>query len=78
LVMILSVICNFLWPWYCVSFVSFPLSMILSVFNQFPFGHDIGCLLLVSLWPWYWLSFAASLLPCYWQRQPISWPKGNW
>jgi hypothetical protein len=23
---------------------------------QFPFGHDIVCLLSVSLWPWYYLS----------------------
>jgi hypothetical protein len=36
-----------LWPWYCLSFVSFPLAMILSLFCQFPFGHDIVCLLSV-------------------------------
>jgi hypothetical protein len=38
-----------LWPYYYLSLVSFPLSMILSVFHQFPFGHDIIYLLLVSL-----------------------------
>jgi hypothetical protein len=36
--------------------------MILSVFRQFPFGHDISCLLSVSLWPWYCLSFVSSAL----------------
>jgi hypothetical protein len=34
-----------------LSFVSFPLAMLLSVFCQFPFGHDIVCLLSVFLWP---------------------------
>jgi hypothetical protein len=29
----------------------FPLAMLLSVFCQFPFGHDIVCLFSVSLWP---------------------------
>jgi hypothetical protein len=41
----------FLWPCYCLSFVSFPLAMILSVFFQLPFGHDIVCVLSASLWP---------------------------
>jgi ABC-type bacteriocin/lantibiotic exporter with double-glycine peptidase domain len=35
------------------------LSMILSVFSQFPFGHDIVWLLSLSLWPWCCLSFAS-------------------
>jgi hypothetical protein len=47
-----------LWPWYCLSFVGFPLAMILVVFCQFPFGHDIVCLLSVQLCPCYCLSFA--------------------
>jgi hypothetical protein len=34
-----------------MSFVSFPLAMILSVFFQLPFGHDIVCLLSASLCP---------------------------
>ena len=33
-----------IWPWYCLSFVSFPLTMILSVFCHFTFSHDIVCL----------------------------------
>ena len=33
-----------LWSWYCVSFVSFLLAMILSGFCHFTFGHDIVCL----------------------------------
>jgi hypothetical protein len=36
---------------YCLSFVSFPLAMMVSVFFQFPFGHDIVFLLSVFLWP---------------------------
>jgi hypothetical protein len=32
-------------------FVSFPLPMILYVFCQFPFGHDIVCLFSASFWP---------------------------
>jgi hypothetical protein len=51
-----------LWPWYCLSFFSFPLAMILSVFCQFPVVHDIVCLLSVFLWPWYCLSFVTSPL----------------
>jgi hypothetical protein len=43
-----------LWPCYCLSFVSFPFALISSVFCQFPFGHDIVCLLSVSLWPISW------------------------
>jgi hypothetical protein len=35
----------------CLSFVCFPLALIFAVFCQFHFGHDIGCLLSVSLWP---------------------------
>jgi hypothetical protein len=35
------------------------LAMILSVFCQFTFDHDIVCLLSVSLWPWYCLSFVS-------------------
>jgi hypothetical protein len=35
------------------------LSMILSIFCQFPFGHDIVCLLSACLWPWYCLSFVS-------------------
>jgi hypothetical protein len=35
------------------------LVMILSVFCHFTFGHDIVCLLSVSLWPWYCLSFVS-------------------
>jgi hypothetical protein len=62
---IVSLLSVSLWPWYCLSFVSFPLTMILSVFCQFPFGHDIVCLLLVSLWPWYCLSFVSFSL---WQK----------
>jgi hypothetical protein len=53
------------------------LAMILSVFCQFsfghdivchlqfPFGHDIVCLLPVSLWPWYYLwlvSFPLAII----------------
>jgi hypothetical protein len=34
----------------------------LSVFCQFPFGHDIVCLLSASLWPCYCLSFVSSAL----------------
>jgi hypothetical protein len=34
-----------------VSFVTLPLTMVLSVFCHFTFGHDIVCLLSVSLWP---------------------------
>jgi hypothetical protein len=52
-----------LWPWYCLSFVSFSLFVILAVFCQFPFGHAIVCRLSVSLWPCYCLSFSASLWP---------------
>jgi hypothetical protein len=80
-------------PWYCLSFVSFPLAMMLSVLCQFPFVHDIVCLLSVSLWPWYCLSFVsfplAMMVSVFFQfpfghdivaekRQTISWPKGNW
>jgi hypothetical protein len=36
---------------YCLSFVSFPFSMILAVFCQFPFGYDVVCLMSVSLCP---------------------------
>jgi hypothetical protein len=43
----------------------FPLSIIFSVFSQFPFGHDIVWLLLVSLWPWCCLSLSVSLCPWY-------------
>jgi hypothetical protein len=43
----------FLWPCYCLSFVSFPLAMIVSVFFQLPFGHDIVCLFSASFCPWY-------------------------
>jgi uncharacterized membrane protein YccF (DUF307 family) len=70
--------------WYCLSFVSFPLAMIFSVFCQFPFGHDIVCLLSVSLWPWYCLSFVSFSLGQYHgpkktdKRQTISWPKVKW
>jgi hypothetical protein len=68
--------------WYCLSFVSFPLSMILSVFCQFSFGHVIVFLLSVFLWPCYCLSFfgfhLAMIMSVFWQRQTISWPKGNW
>jgi uncharacterized membrane protein len=46
-----------LWPWYCLSFVTYPLAMILSIFCHLPFGHDIVCLLSLTLWPWYCLSF---------------------
>jgi hypothetical protein len=46
-----------LWPWYCLSFVTWPVAMILSVFCHLPFGHDIVCLLSLTLWPWYCLSF---------------------
>jgi hypothetical protein len=35
------------------------LAMLLSVFCQFPFGHDIVCLFSVSFWPWYCLSFVS-------------------
>jgi hypothetical protein len=49
----------FLWPCYCLSFVSFPLTMIWSVFFQLPFVLDIVCLLSVSLWPCYCLSFVS-------------------
>jgi hypothetical protein len=38
-------------PCYCLSFVSFPLAMIFSVFFQVSFVHDIVCLLTVFLWP---------------------------
>jgi hypothetical protein len=73
-----------LWLWCCLSYVSFPLSMILSVFCQFAFGHDIVCLFSASLWPWYCLSFVSLPLRQYHgqrqtdKRQTISWTKGNW
>jgi hypothetical protein len=61
------------WPWYCLSFFSFLLAMMLSVFCQFPFAHDIVCLLSVSLWPWYYYGQRKTD-----KRHTISWPKGNW
>jgi hypothetical protein len=63
------------WPWYCMSFVSFPLAMILSVFFQLPFGHDIVCLLSASIWPWYCPHHGQREAD---KRQTISWPKENW
>jgi hypothetical protein len=33
------------------NIMAFPLAMLLSVFCQFPFGHDIVCLFSVSFWP---------------------------
>jgi hypothetical protein len=71
----------FFWPWYCLSFVSFHLSMILSVFSQFSFGHvivcfcqfpfgdDIVCLLSVFLWACYCLSFVSFPLAMTKDRQ---------
>jgi hypothetical protein len=44
-------------------FVSFSWAMILSVFCQVLFGHDIVCLFSISLWPWYCLSFVSFPLP---------------
>jgi hypothetical protein len=61
----------FLWPCYCLSYVSFPLSTILSVFFQLPFGHDIVCLLSVSQDRQYHGQREAD------KRQTISWPKEN-
>jgi hypothetical protein len=55
-------LCSVLYITVC-PFISFALTMILSVFCQFSFGHDIVCLLSVSLWPCYCLSFSASLWP---------------
>ena len=51
-------LCSVLYITVC-PFVSFPLSMILSVVCQLPFVHDIVCLLSVSLWLWYCLSFVS-------------------
>jgi hypothetical protein len=51
-----------LWPWYCLSFVSFPLSL------------DIVCLLSDSLWPWYCLSFWPKVK---WQKRDIIMAKEN-
>jgi hypothetical protein len=51
-----------LWPWYCLSFVNFPLAMVLSVFCQFPFGHDKQ----------YHGQRETD------KRETISWPKRNW
>jgi hypothetical protein len=44
-------LCSVLYITVC-PFISFALTMILSVFCQFPFVHDIVCHLSVSLWPW--------------------------
>jgi hypothetical protein len=55
-------LCSVLYITVC-PFISFALTMILSVFCQFSFGHDIVCLLSVSLSPCYCLSFSASLWP---------------
>jgi hypothetical protein len=49
-----------LWPWYCLSFVTWPVAMILSVFCHLLFGHDIVCLLSLHLWSCYCLSFVTS------------------
>jgi hypothetical protein len=67
-------------------FVSFHLAMMLSVFCQFPFGHDIVCLLSVSLWPSYNIIGKGKLTKDRQHhgqsetdnRQTISWPKWNW
>jgi hypothetical protein len=55
-------LCSVLYITVC-PFISFALTMILSVFCQFSFGHDIVCLLSVSLSPCYCPSFSASLWP---------------
>jgi hypothetical protein len=51
-------LCSVLYITVC-PFISFALTMILSVFCQFLFVRDIGCLLSVSLWPCYCLSFVS-------------------
>jgi hypothetical protein len=68
---------------YCLSFVSFPLAMIVSVFCQIPFVHDIVCL----------FSFPLSMILSVFSQfhfghdivwllslslWPTSWPNGNW
>jgi hypothetical protein len=57
------------------------LAMILFVFCQLPFVHDIVCLLSVSLWLWCFLSYVSFPLTMILnvdKRQTISWPKWNW
>jgi phage shock protein PspC (stress-responsive transcriptional regulator) len=54
------------------------LSMILSVFCQFPFGHVIVYLFSVFLLPWYRLSFVSFPLAMKLSVFCLSWPKGNW
>jgi hypothetical protein len=51
-------LCSVLYITVC-PFISFPLAMVLSVFFQLPFGHDIVCLLSVSRCSWYCLSFVS-------------------
>jgi hypothetical protein len=51
-------LCSVLYITVC-PFISFALTMMLSVFCQFLFVRDIVCLLSVSLWPWYCLSFVS-------------------
>jgi hypothetical protein len=51
-------LCSVLYITVC-PFISFALTMMLSVFCQFLFVRDIVCLLSVSLCPWYCLSFVS-------------------
>jgi hypothetical protein len=43
--------------------------MIVSVFFQLPFGHDIVCLFSASFCPWYCLSFVSFPLAMYGPRE---------
>jgi hypothetical protein len=57
---------------YHSSFVSFSLAMILSLFCQFFFGHDIVCLLEKLTKERQYNGQRETD-----KRQTISWPKGN-
>jgi hypothetical protein len=50
----------FLWPLYCLSFVGFPLAIILFVLLSIFFGHYTVCPLVVFLWPLYCYNIMAK------------------